>query len=225
MTGGTDPAPAGLLQACGAGEFVLSFRNRPIGRESARAIPTPGGGVRMQVDTALDVGRLALRQKVVAGFDCALRPECCTVTADCNSRQMRLEMEFDQDHVVARSVCDGREQSRSIALDHPPLILVDNCLSLHALAAVIARRSGSETIFTSVPAAADLSVTAPGIRPVLLGGRDFGPPTLTLHLAPDLQEHAWIRGGWAERLVVPQAQMCVDWVRKEGIRNEGGGLS
>ncbi|MBI4169399.1 MAG: hypothetical protein HY510_05615 [Acidobacteria bacterium] len=221
MTGGTDPAYAGLLQACGAGEFVLSFRNRPIGRESARAIPTPGGGLGLRVETALEVGRFLLRQEVVVDLDCALRPKCCRVTTVHDSQQMYLEMNFDQDRVVARYVRDGRERCRSIALDHPPLLLVDNCFSLHALAAVIARRrSGSETIFTSVPAAADLTVTAPGIRPVLLGGRDFGPPTLTLHLAPDLQEHAWIRGGWAERLVVPQAQMCVDWVRKEG-----GGLS
>jgi hypothetical protein len=215
------PAATGLARACGAGEFILFFRNRPVGRESARAAPTPGGGLRLKAETALQVGRARLRQEVVAEFDGGLRPESCIVTADFNSRQMRLEIEFDRMRAAARYLCDGREEARPITLDHPPLLLVDNCFSLHALAVLAAAgREAGEVIFTSVPASLDLTVTAPGERPVVLGGTDFGPPALTLHLAPDLQEHAWIHDGRVERLVVPQMQMRVDWITEE--EREGG---
>jgi hypothetical protein len=221
VSAGAPPAAAGLARACGAGGFALFFRNRLVGRESARADPTPGGGLRLRAETALEAGRTRLRQEVLAEFDRGLRPACCIVTAEFNSKKMRLEIDLDRIRSTVRSLCNGREETRPLTLDHPPLLLVDNCFSLHALAALaVSSRGPGEGVFTSVPACVDLTVTSPGDRPVLLGGRDFGPPALTLRLAPDLQEHAWIRDGWVERLVVPQAQMRVEWFRN--AESEGG---
>lgn len=209
---GLTPA-ADLARACAAGEFALYVRNRPAGGESVRADPRPGGGLRLRVETALEAGRTRLRQQVLAEFDRDLRPACCIVTAEINSKRMRLEIELDRTRARVRQRCAGREEAQGIGLDHPPLLLVDNCFSLHALAALaVSSRGPDERIFTSIPASVDLTVTAPGDRPVLLGGKEFAPPALTLRLAPDLEEHAWIRAGWVERLVVPQAQMRVEWI-------------
>jgi hypothetical protein len=55
---------------------------------------------------------------------------------------------------------------------------------------------------------------------VLLGGREFAPPALSLHLTPDLDEHVWVAGDWIERLVIPQTQMRVEWLNP--LPSQGG---
>ncbi len=213
--------PAEALLACCPGRFVPSFRNRPVGQETVRASLIAGGGARLSAETEIVIGRFALRQSVVADFDRALRPRSCRVTATSGSQELSLEVRLEDDRAVACHRWDWRSRSRIQPLTHEPLLLVDNCFSLHALAAIVAhRRAGEGPVFQSIPAFEELAVTAPGAAPVLLGGSELAPPSITLHLAPDLQEHAWIAGAWIERLVIPQMQIRVDWLRNG--RMEGG---
>ena len=53
---------------------------------------------------------------------------------------------------------------------------------------------------------------SPGLK-VLLGGREFPPPALSLRLTSELDEHVWLLHGWIERLVIPQAQMRIEWTQ------------
>ena len=221
MSGVIGAPPAEALLACCPGRFVPSFRTRPIGQETVRASRIAGGGARLSAETEIVLGRFSLRQSVVAELDGALRPRSCRVTATIGSRELSLEVTLEGGRAVARHRWDGRSRSQTQPLTHEPVLLVDNCFSLHALVAIVAHRRAKEgAVFQSVPAFEDLAVTAPGIAPVLLGGSELAPPAVTLHLAPDLQEHAWIAGGWVERLMIPQTQIRVDWIRNG--RTEGG---
>jgi hypothetical protein len=208
--------PAGafepILRASGTGRFVPHFRNRPIGSESVRAETGASGRLRVRAETEIAVGRFSLRQTVVAAFAADLRPEWCTVEATVNARRISLAVEIGRDRAVVayRSGKEGRSGRRD--LTRPPLLLVDNCFASHALAALAARRHPSATgVFLSLPACEDLPVTRSGTLKVLLGGREFTPPALSLRLTPDLDEHVWVADDWVERLVIPQTQMRVEW--------------
>ena len=189
------PDTGPIVRACGAGRFVPFFRNRPIGSESMRAETGPSGRLRLRAETEITVNSFSLRQTVLAGFTADLRPEWCTVDACVNSRRMSLEVEIGRDRATTRSRSGEQKGSRRRDLDHPPLLLLDNCFTSHALAALAARRHPPATaVFVSLPACEDLPVTRSGTLKVLLGGREFVPPALSLHLTPDLDEHVWIAG-------------------------------
>ncbi len=195
------------------GRFVPSFRNRPIGEETVEWGSTPSGGLSLQAETTLAIDRLRLFQKVVAEFDASARPERCRISARHGSREYEIDVEIEGSRVLVRTTGDLDSGSRLEEVPHEPLLLVDNCFSLHALAALVASRSAmGGRRFSSVPAFQELGVTAPGRIPVLLGGERFEPPALTLHLTDSLNEHVWISRGRVERLIVPEIQIQVDWI-------------
>ncbi len=201
------------LVAHGEGRFVPFFRNRPIGHESLRLSAVASGGLALRAETEIVLHRFALRQSVAAEFDHDLRPRCCRVTANTGPHVMQLALEIDGSHAVARFGLNGETRSVSTEITHEPLLLVDNCFSLHALAALAVSAQGEKgRSYLALPVAELLTAATPGVAPVQLGGVTFEPPTITLHLTPRIQEHAWVRGGWIDRLVVPQAQIRVDWL-------------
>jgi hypothetical protein len=201
-----------IVRACGAGRFVPFFRNRAIGSEAVGLETVAAGRLRLRAETEITMNRFSLRQTVIAGFTADLGPEWCTVDVCVNSRRMTLEVEIGRDKAVTRYRSGEQIRPGRCDLAHPPLLLVDNCFASHALAALAARRHPpAAAVFTSLPACEDLPVTRPGTMKVLLGGRAFAPPALSLHLTPDLDEHVWVAGGWIERLVIQQSQMRVEW--------------
>jgi len=201
-----------IARACGAGRFVPFLRSRPIGSESVRAESGASGRLRVRVETEIAVNRFALKQTVIAEFTGDLRPEWCTVDACVGSRRVLLEVEIGPDRAVTRSRSEGRERTGECDLGRPPLLLLDNCFATHALAALAVRRLPPDTsVCLSLPACDDLPITRTGTLKVLLGGREFTPPALSLHLTPNLDEHVWVAGDWIERLMIPQTQMRVEW--------------
>ena len=215
------PLTEPIVRACGAGRFVPFFRNRPVGSETVRAETGPSGPLRLRSETEITVNRFSLRQTVIAGFTADLRPEWCTVDARVNSRRMSLEVEIGRDRALTRYRSGEQVRPGRCELARPPLLLLDNCFASHAVAALAVRRHPPATaVFISLPACEDLPVTRSGTLKVLLGGREFAPPALSLHLTPDLDEHVWVAGDWIERLVIPQTQMRVEWTAT--LRPSGG---
>ena len=211
-------APGPIARICGAGRFVSLYRNRPIGSETIRAEAGPSGRLRVRAETEIAVNRFTLRQIVVAGFTDGFRPEWCTVEATVNSRRIGLDLDVGPDRAVVRYRSADQDRSTQCDLPHPPLLLVDNCFVSHALAALAAaRQPQAASEFLSLPACEELSVTRPGALKVLLGGREFAPPALSLHLTPDLDEHVWLRGDWIERLLIPQTQMRIEWAQNSTL--------
>ena len=219
-----------LVMACAAGRFVPHFRNRAIGRETARLSVDARGRLCLRSETEITVNRFNLHQRLEARFDAGLRPEWCIVRAKVNSQPMTLELEIDGAGALLRSRDAGGARTVSRILRHPPLLLPDNAFAAHALAALGALRAAvpvepaacgaGPAAFTALPSCEVLEAAAPGRGGVLLGGHGFPPPAITLRLTPDLDEHAWIDDGWVERLMVPQAQMRVDWIRNESTKGE-----
>lgn len=209
-------APARLAAICEAGRFVVHFRNRAIGDERAWLTVDTRGRLRLRAETQVTVNDFVLRQTVEARFEALMRPEWCIVSGNVNSRNVEMEIEVDRDEARLRSRSAEGERVTSCALLHPPLLLPDNCFVAHALAALTAL-GGASRVFTALPAGETLETATPGSGRVLLGGREFPPPSISLRLTPDLDEHAWIAGDWIERLMVPQAQMRVDWVWDRGV--------
>ena len=223
-----------FAEACATGCFVPHFRNRAIGRETARLSAEGGGRWRLRAETEIAVNRFTLRQTLEAAFDAGLGPEWCIVQGQVNSRPMSLEIEISGQNVSSCSRFAGRERALSRALRHPPLLLPDNAFAAHAVAALAAMSrvdaarsespagptSATQLMFTALPAGEDVEARAPGSSRVLLGGREFPPPTISLRLAPDLDEHVWLADSWVGRMMVPQGQMRVEWVLEE--RAEGG---
>jgi hypothetical protein len=204
-----------------SGRFLPLFRNRPVGHEIVRAATTAAGGLRLSAETDLAVERFQLRQSVEAEFDCALRPRSCIVSATSGPRQMSLEIQIRDDRADVRCILDGETQARVMLMPNQPLLLIDNCFALHAVAALLAGAcTATPRLFTPIPACFELRATAPGAGAILLGGQDLGLPDVTMHLAGDLEEHAWIRGGWVERLALPRAQMRIDWRPDQLIQGE-----
>src|SRR5262249_18016670 len=141
-----------------------------------------------------------LRQTVVAEYAADLRPRRCAVEAVVDSRPFSLVLDVDESRAIVSSRSGTHESSAAHDLVVPPLLLIDNCFATHALAALAAAQAapGREE-FLSLPAGMTLRVTrSPGLN-VLLGGQDLASPALTLLLAPELDEHVWLREGWVER--------------------------
>jgi len=201
-----------IVRACGTGRFVPYFRNRPIGSETVRAEVGAAGRIRLRVETEIAIHRFDLRQTVVAEFAADLRPRWCTLEAMVNARPFSLTVEVDLDRVVVASRSGTEQRSTPCDITRPPLLLVDNCFASHALASLAAaRHAPAIDAFLSLPACEELRLTRPGVLKVLLGGREFKPPALSLHLTPELDEHVWLLGDWIERLVIPQTQMRIEW--------------
>lgn len=212
MSAAVDAALDAIVRICGAGRFVPYFRNRPIGLESVRAECGAAGGLRVRAETEITIHRFALRQTAIVELSPDLRPRRCAVDAWAGGRRTRLEVEIEADGAVLRQRSGEQESATRRDLEHPPLLLLDNCFVSHALAALaVLRPPAGAPPFLSLPAGEALTVTRPGASSVLLGGRELPPPALSLHLAPDLDEHIWTAGTWVDRLVLPQAQMRVEW--------------
>jgi hypothetical protein len=207
-----------------AGRFVLALRGRPIGSEDLQ-VELAGGRLRVEAETAIAFGRSHLRQTVSAEYDSRLRPGWCKVRARIDSRDLSCDITFGHDSVMVRGSGAGGPPVREIPLPCPPLLLVDNCFATHALAALAAAAvSGPEATamparFLAAPAGAPLTVT-PGRGPLLVGGESWSPPTITIDLLPELQEHAWIEGSWVERLAIPQAHLRADWTHSRAEQVE-----
>jgi hypothetical protein len=204
-----------------AGLFVPFHRNRPFGEERVVSAGTARGGLRIEAATTFDLPRLSLRQEVIADYDAALRPVSCTMSAHVNGRTLRIEVQVDRNRALTSVVFEGHRREETIALDRAPLLLVDNCFAVHALAGLTALdRTAPGGTFRSIPASEVVTVAVPGASSLLLGGRDFGAPDVTMILARDLEEHFWLDGGWVSRLLIPQAHMGAEWVRRSAV--EGG---
>jgi hypothetical protein len=210
-----------IVRACGTGRFVPYFRNRAIGFETVRAETGPAGGLRLRADTEIAVHRFDLRQTVVAELAADLRPRWCTVEAVVNARPFTLTVEVGRDSAEIESRSGKERRAVRHDIGRPPLLLVDNCFSSHALAALAAGlRAPGADLFLSLPACEELAVTRASGLKVLLGGREFAPPPLSLHLTPEIDEHVWRLDGWIERLIIPQTQMRVEWT--ENLPSPGG---
>jgi hypothetical protein len=212
MNAVSSPPADPIVRACGTGRFVPYFRNRPIGSETLRAEAGASGRIRLRAETEIAIHKFDLRQTVVAEFAADLRPRFCTVEAVVNARPFSLELEVERDRAVVASRSGTERRSALCDITRPPLLLVDNCFASHAFAALAAaRHAPAIDAFLSLPACEELHLTRPGVLKVLLGGREFTPPALSLHLTPDLDEHVWLLGDWIERLVIPQTQMRIEW--------------
>jgi len=201
-----------VVSACASGRFILHARNRPIGFETVRAKNAAAGGLRVQAETRVVLPRFELRQTVVAEYTADLRPLRCEVEATVNDRPFSVTIAIEAGRAVLVSRAGPDERSARIDLARAPLLLIDNCITSHAFAALAASHAppgGDE--YLSLPAGEGLRATrAPGLG-VLLGGQDLAPPALTLHLTPELDEHVWLRDNWVDRLVIPQTQMRIEW--------------
>ena len=200
-----------------AGRFVLRLRDRPIGTEDLQ-VDLSGGRLRVEAETGIAVGRSRLRQIVSAEYDARLRPGWCKVRTTIDSRSIECDITFEPTRVVVRGSGAGGPPLREILLSSPPLLLVDNCFVTHALASLAAAAAGpaaagpgSPMRFLAAPAGETLTIS-PGRQPVRFGGEAYPPPTVTLDLLPELQEHAWIESSWVERLAIPQAHLRADWI-------------
>lgn len=200
-----------------AGRFILCLRDRPIGVEDLQ-VDLAGGRLRVEAETCIDLGRSRLRQTLCAEYDAQLRPGWCKVRATIDSRCIECDITFEPGHVMVRGSGAAGPVRREIPLSSSPLLLVDNCFATHALASLAAAAAGpspaghgAPTRYLAAPAGETLTVS-PGRQPVLLGGVTYPPPTLTLDLLPEFQEHAWIEASWVDRLAIPQAHLRADWV-------------
>jgi hypothetical protein len=216
------PAVAASVLPRRAGRFEAFLRNRMIGQEVMQAAETDGGGLRLEAVTTLGINGSTLSQTTTAVFGPDLRPEWCIVALNFGLHSMGLELRVEGWRASALYDVGGRHRAVTKDLTREPLLLVDNCFSLHALGAVLVGRQVPEgRSYTALPAFEDLRATLPGAAAVLLGGREYDPPTVTLEVRRDLQEHVWLGDGWMERLVAPHLHLRVDWIREDDRK---GGL-
>ncbi len=209
------------------GRLVPSVRNRAVGQESSAVVERPDGGMQISVETEMAFGEGGLRQSVVASYDEMLRPEWCRVEATINSRTLQIEIDIGRRDAVARFSSDAGDEEKTIPLHGRPLLLLDNCFTLHALAAWSAvggdgtERGGvGDTIHTALPVGRDLRVSSPALERVCLGGADLGTPSVTLRLGPDLDEHVWFVNDWVERLAIPRLHVRVDRIADRTFMGE-----
>lgn len=213
-----DDRHAAMLGIC-SGKLIPSVRNRAVGQESSVAVERPDGGLQICVETELAFNELALRQSTIASFDETLRPEWCRVDATINSRILQVTVDIGARDAIVRVWADTGDEERSIVLRGRPLLLPDNCFTLHALSAWSALHGDRTQVddhdaagFTPLPVGQDLRVSCQALRPVSLGGLDLGTPSMTLHLRPDLDEHVWLVDNRVERLAIPRLHVRVDRV-------------
>lgn len=222
---GDDPG-VGFVPGRGmwSGRLVPTLRDRAVGQETSAVVERPDGGLQISVETALAFNDLRLRQSVVASYDDALRPEWCRVDASINARALQIAVDVGARDAVVRVCCDGAEEERPMSLSGWPLLLPDNCFTLHALAAWSAacgrRPDQEEGPWTALPVGCDLKVSGPTARRVSLGGADLGSPSVTLHIAPDLDEHVWFVDNRIGRIAIPRLHVRVDRVAAGSLVGE-----
>jgi len=203
-----------------SGKLVPSVRDRAVGQESSVAVDRPDGGLQISVETELAFNDLALRQSIVAAFDETLRPEWCRVDATINSRTLQIAVDVGARDAVVRVCADSGDEEKTILLHGKPLLLPDNCFTLHALSAWSALCGEDSAIYTPLPVGHELKVSSQALRRVSLGGIDLGVPSMTLHLGPDLDEHVWLVDNRIERLAIPRLHVRVDRVTARTFNGE-----
>jgi len=210
-----------------AGRLVPAVRNRAVGQETSAVVERTDGGLQISIETELAFNELGLRQSVVASYDETMRPEWCRVDATINSRTLQIAVDIGGHDAVVRVSADAGDEERTIPLRGRPLLLPDNCFTLHALAAWSAvcgeraeRDDRNAAIYTALPIGCDLKMSSPGREPVCLGGIDLGTPSMTLHLGPDLDEHVWLVDNRVERLAIPRFHVRVDRVAGPALNGE-----
>ncbi len=211
MNGQASASPRIEAPAPGACEIVALFRNRPIGHETAQIETDGPDGLCVRAVTEIATPRFPVTQMAVMRYDAGLRPRGCTVEGFVNGRPLALEVEIGAARATIRSRFDDRERTGAIEISRPPLLLLDNCFVSHVLAALAAARGApDEAPYLSLPSGGEMPITRGGAGPVRLGGAESPPPSLTLHLAPGLDEHAWIAEGRVERLLIQQAHLRIE---------------
>jgi hypothetical protein len=211
----------GLRAALDGAGFIAFLRNRAVGEERVRVLRDPGEGTVLEALTRIAVGSFRLAQTAVAGLGSDLRPKWCRVTAKQPSMTMSLEIVVDSERARVRHRIGDRAAERTVPLSAAPLLLVDNCFALHALAALSVLRAGAASrSWLALPAGRAVTARSPGEGEVPTGGWVYARPDLTLHLADGLVEHAWAVDGRIDRLMVPVLQMRVE--RTPDRAAEGG---
>lgn len=204
-------APASSMWS---GSLVPSVRDRAVGRETSAVVERPDGGLQISVETELAFNDLTLRQSVVASYDGTLRPEWCRVDATINSRGLQMAVDVGARDAVVRVQAEAGDEENTIPLGGQPLLLPDNCFTLHALAAwsaVCGNRTGrEEALWTALPVGRDVRISGPTARRVNLGGIDLGSPSMTFHLGSDLDEHVWFVDNRVGRIAIPRLHVRVD---------------
>jgi len=199
-----------------SGRLVPSVRDRPVGQETSAVVERPDGGLQISVETELAFNDLTLRQSVVASYDGALRPEWCRVDATINARGLQIAVDVGARDAVVRVWAEAGDEERTICLGGRPLLLPDNCFTLHALAAWSAvcgnRPEREKAPWTALPIGRDLDISGPTARRVSLGGTDLGSPSMTLHLGSELDEHVWFVDTRIGRIAIPRLHVRVDRV-------------
>lgn len=209
--------PAGgraLGSSMWSGRLVPSVRDRAVGQETSAVVERPDGGLQISVETELAFNDLVLRQSVVASYDGTLRPEWCRVDAIINARGLQIAIDVGARDAVVRIWAETGDEERTITLGGEPLLLPDNCFTLHALAAwsaVCGNRAGREqALWTALPIGREVNISGPTARRVSLGGADLGSPSMTLHLGSDLDEHVWFVDNRIARIAIPRLHARVD---------------
>ena len=222
-----DTGRLALFPGVRLGRLVPSVRNRAVGQESSAAVERPDGGLQISVETEMAFGEVGLLQSVVASYDEMLRPEWCRVDATINSRTLQIEVDIGRRDAIARFSSDAGDEEKTIPLHGRPLLLLDNCFTLHALAAWSAvcgegneQSSVEAASHTALPIGRELRVSSPALERVCLGGADLGTPSVTLHLGPDLDEHVWFVDNWVERLAIPRLHVRVDRIADRTLNGE-----
>lgn len=220
MSGGLEGEADRLARAFRGGRFVPHFRNRPAGQESVK-IAAGDGCLGMRVTTELEIHGLTVRQSVTAWFDRTLHPRRCMLFSGTDLRDPKLDLVLDGARAVKRYRHGNGVRMEAVVLRRTPLLLIDNCFALHALAGLIVqRRRHHEDAYESIPAFRELRVTAPGTAGVLLGGEVYPAPSVTIHLAPGFDEHIWLGEPWVDRLIVAWMHLRADWIRDGGPEGE-----
>jgi hypothetical protein len=195
-----------------SGVFVARFRNRPFGHEEVSVTPAPGSCILIRATTIIDAKPMSLHQEMSAIFDEGLRPRLCEIAGSLNGQPLEMRLEIGDEEATVQLRHGERADAGTHRLTREPLLLVDNCFVLHAVAGLaVGRGIEDDSTFASIPAFDEMKATRGAGARVLLGGHDFDPPAVTLHLAPHLSEYVWIEDVWVHRLVIPTAHMIVDW--------------
>lgn len=202
------------------GRFLIHWRNRIVGHEVLFTRELPGDGLRVTTETTMSVPRLDLRQVATADYDRHLRPKRCVLMSEINQRRLALDLEIGDDRVRAITRLQRRAESKTIPLHREPLLLLEHCFALHALAGyVIGWRGNGAAAFTAVPVFEPLRIIPGNGERILMGGRSYPSPTLSIDLSPAVREHQWLGESWVERLVIPSAHLRAEW--KQANRNGG----
>lgn len=157
----------------------------------------------------MSLPRLTVRQSVEVSYDAELRPRACHVRADVNGEPHETCLTFETGGVVAEGQPDlGDRVARSI--DAHPVLIIENCYTLRAVAAIVASHAGR---CVAVPSFAELALRHVEPKLVLLGGFRYRAPQFSFEYLAGVSEHVWVGAeGRLERFIVPAGHLRVDWL-------------